>query len=184
MKHISGRTASALAALCVAALSLGACSSEGAGDSASGSTAAESAAVSANPKAPKLTEAQGTFNFLHTEDDGSMRTLVSLKVLGADGWLGLKEEKGQFTILESGKYKVVARGSAGCSGVGSESSDGLGTIGEVHVETKDKADIWSTPAEIDADELYTIELVDADNNVVSCAKSVKWTPPTESESSS
>lgn len=184
MKHLSGSAASALAALCVASLTLAACSTSGTGEDASSASALESAAVSANPKAPELTENVASFNFLRAEDDGSMRTLAHIQVLGSDGWLGLKEEKGQFTILDSGKYKVVARGSAGCSGVGVESSDGLGTIGEVHVESKGKADVWSTPAEIAADDLYTVELVDESNQVISCAKSVKWTPPSETEASS
>lgn len=133
--------------------------------------------VSVDPAAPELTEAVGAYNFIRTTSDSSMRMLATVRVKAAKGWLGLVAERGQFTVLEQGKYTVQARGASGCSGVGSPAAEGLGVIGEVHVDGTQHADVWNVPARIDADSLTTVALVDSDGRLASCAKTVKWVEP-------
>lgn len=181
----AARHTAAAAALGLAATLLVACAGAATdGDNeSSAQTSSSTAPVSVDPAAPKLTEVVSAYNFIRTTDDGSMRMLATVHVKSAKGWLGLADEKGQFTTLEKGKYTVQARGASGCSGVGSPAAEGLGVIGEVHVDSDRQADVWNVPAKIDADSLTTVALVDSEGNLASCAKTVQWTEPSEENQS-
>lgn len=174
------RTVVTTLALCVATTGLVACSD----DASSPEAASESSTrpVQADPNAPELTESGSTYNFVRSNKDGTTGVLATVKVRENGSWVGLADEQGQFTVLDKGTYDVVARGASGCSGVGSEAAKGLGVIGKVIVEDENKADVWSTPAEVDSDSLTTLALVDSDNVLKACAKTVNWTEPTSTAS--
>lgn len=181
MKRRTVRTSPVVAAIALAALTLGACGTDEGNGGENGETTA-SAAVSVDPAAPELTEREGAYNFIRSGDDGRTYTLAHVKVMSEDGWLGLADDEGQYTALEDGEYKVVARGDSGCAGVGLESDEGLGIIGEVHVADS-TADVWSTPVETDTEYLTTVALVDGDDEIVACGRAVTWTEPTTTSTS-
>lgn len=186
MLGVKRRTASVAVMGCAAVL-LASCTGVNASSNKDESKDAEAsvstAPVSVDPAAPKLTEKVGAFNFIHTKDDGTMSMLATVHVKGAKGWMGLADEKGQFTTLEKGIYKVQARGASGCSGIGSPAAEGLGVIGEIHVDDNRNADVWSVPSKVDENSFTTVALVDSDGDLASCAKSVTWTEPTEENDS-
>ncbi|MFC3850500.1 hypothetical protein ACFORJ_10045 [Corynebacterium hansenii] len=184
MKPRTRRTAHALVALAASALALGACGSggDGGGDRGTRETTATSAAVSVDPDAPKLTDREGSFNFVRMADDGRSHILGHVKVLSAGGWLGLADDEIAFTSLDDGKYRVIARGASGCPGVGETTDEGLGVIGEIHAE-KGSAKVWNTPVEGEAGSFSTVVLADSDGTVLSCGKSVDWTEPSTPETS-
>ncbi|MEJ5920404.1 hypothetical protein [Corynebacterium sp. H78] len=189
MKRRSTQSASALTALIFASLTLAACGAQDPAESKEAPVAtSESAAVSTNPDAPEMSkeesEREGGYNFIRTEDDGSTTVLSHVVVLSDDNWYGIAEEQGQYTELAKGTYKVVARGASGCGGAGTKSDEGLGVIGEIHVKDKGSADVWSTPAKIDADSFTTVTLIDEEDKIVACAKAVSWTAPSTSATTS
>ena len=117
-----------------------------------------------------------------TDGDGRSHILGHVKVLSADGWLGLADEDIAFTALDDGEYRVIARGASGCPGVGEDTDEGLGVIGEIHA-ADGAAKVWGTPVEADVDSFSTVVLADSDDTVLSCGKSVNWTEPSTSSSS-
>lgn len=185
MKRRIARTSPVVAAIALAALTLGACGAgegngNGTGNGGDGGETTTSAPVSVDPAAPQLTEREGAYNFIRSGDDGRTYTLAHVKVMSSDGWLGLADDEGQYTALENGEYKVVARGESGCSGAGATSDEGLGVIGEIHVDGS-TADIWSTPVQTETEYLTTVALVDGNDEIVACGRAVSWTEPTETE---
>lgn len=183
MKPRTSRTAPALVALAASALALAACGADGDGDGGNGGEApTSSAAVSVDPDAPELDEREGSYNFVRLTDDGRSHILGHVKVLSADGWLGLADDEVTFTALDDGKYRVIARGSSGCPGVGETTDDGLGVIGEIHA-ADGAAKVWGTPVETEVGSFSTVVLADSDDTVLSCGKSVDWTEPTTSSPS-
>lgn len=183
MKPRTSRTAPALVALAASALALAACGADGNGNGGDETeTTTSSAAVSVDPDAPELDEREGSYNFVRMTDDGRSHILGHVKVMSADGWLGLSDGDIAFTALDDGKYRVIARGSSGCPGVGEETDEGLGVIGEIHAEDG-AAKVWGTPAETEVDSFSTVVLADSDDTVLSCGKSVDWTEPTTSSTS-
>lgn len=184
MLGVKRRTASVAVVGCAAVLLASCTDVDASSDKDQNAKASESAVpVSVDPAAPKLTERVGAFNFIRTKDDGTMSMLATVHVKSAKGWMGLTDEKGQFTTLEKGKYKVQARGASGCSGVGEPAAEGLGVIGEVHVDGNRNADVWSVPSKVDENSFTTVALVDSDGDLASCAKSINWTEPTEENDS-
>lgn len=171
------------AGACALVLGISACAPAGSEQEEASSSATSTAPVSVNPDAPALKEKLGAFNFIRTNDDGTMAMLATVHVKSTQDWVGLVDEKSQFSVLEKGKYIVQARGASGCSGVGSPASEGLGTIGEVHSSGDNSVDVWSTPTKIDSDSFTTVALVDEKGDLAACAKSVKWTEPTASNDS-
>ena len=91
-------------------------------------------------------------------------------------------KEGPFTALDDGEYRVIARGASGCPGVGEDTDEGLGVIGEIHA-ADGAAKVWGTPVEADVDSFSTVVLADSDDTVLSCGKSVNWTEPSTSSSS-
>ena len=184
MKPRTSRTAPALVALAASALALAACGADGNGNGGDETeTTTSSAAASVDPDAPELGEREGSYNFVRMTDDGRSHILGHVKVMSADGWLGLSDEDIAFTALDDGKYRVIARGSSGCPGVGEETDEGLGVIGEIHAEDG-AAKAWGTPVETDVDSFSAVVLADSDDTVLACGKSVDWTEPTTSSSAS
>lgn len=182
MKLRTVRTAPVVASLAMAALALGACGGgSGAGAAEPGETTT-SAAVSANPDAPELTARVGGHNFIRSGDDGRTHMLAHVEVRSADGWIGLQEDEGQFSALDDGKYRVIALDTSTCT-VGADAGEGLGSIGEVHVE-KGAANVWSTPVKAGADEVAALALADSDGSVVSCGRGISWNPPSSAPESS
>ena len=120
-----------------------------------------------------------TFGLAHTIEKAAE---IYVKVLSADGWLGLADEDIAFTALDDGEYRVIARGASGCPGVGEDTDEGLGVIGEIHA-ADGAAKVWGTPVEADIDSFSTVVLADSDDTVLSCGKSVNWTEPSTSSSS-
>lgn len=178
------RVAVATALGCAATLLVSCSGVESSSDKDGNADASSSTApVSVDPAAPKLTERVSAYNFIRTNDDGSMKMLATVQVMSAKGWMGLSDEKGQFTTLAKGKYTVQARGASGCSGIGSPATEGLGVIGEVHVDDKRNADVWNVPSKVDEDSFTTVALVDSNGDLASCAKTVTWTEPTEENDS-
>lgn len=178
------RTAIATALGCATALLVSCAGVDSSSDKGKDANASESAApVSVDPAAPKLTDQVSAFNFIRTNDDGTMNMLATVHVKSAKGWMGLSDEKGQFTTLDKGKYTVQARGASGCSGVGSPAAEGLGVIGEVHVDGNQNADVWNVPSKVDEDSFTTVALVDPNGDLASCAKTVTWSEPTEENES-
>lgn len=183
MNPRTNRTVPALVALAASALALAACGSDGNGDGGDQTEATTgTAAVSVDPDAPELDEREGSYNFVRLTDDGRSHILGHVKVMSADGWLGLSDQDNAFTALDDGTYRVIARGSSGCPGVGEDTDEGLGVIGEIHAEDG-AAKIWSTPVETDVDSFSTVVLADSDDTVLACGKSVDWTEPTTSTTS-
>ncbi|QGS34282.1 hypothetical protein FOB82_04295 [Corynebacterium xerosis] len=182
MKPRTSRTAPALIALAASALALAACGTDGEGGGDGGEATTSTAAVSVDPDAPELEDREGSYNFLRLDDDGRSHILGHVKVLSADGWLGLADEDITFTALDDGEYRVIARGASGCPGVGEDTDEGLGVIGEIHA-ADGAAKVWGTPVEADVDSFSTVVLADADDTVLSCGKSVNWTEPTTSSTS-
>ena len=184
MKPRTSRTAPALVALAASALALAACGADGNGNGGDETeTTTSSAAASVDPDAPELGEREGSYNFVRMTDDGRSHILGHVKVMSADGWLGLSDDDIAFTALDDGKYRVIARGSSGCPGVGEETDEGLGVIGEIHAEDG-AAKAWGTPVETDVDSFSAVVLADSDDTVLACGKSVDWTEPTTSSSAS
>ncbi|MFD5869429.1 hypothetical protein ACFWGD_12595 [Corynebacterium sp. NPDC060344] len=186
MKPRTRRTATALLALAAPALALAACGdggTDGNGDGTGEGGETTSAAVSVAPDAPELVDAEGAYNFVRLTDDGRSHILGHVKVLSADGWLGLADDEITFTALDDGEYTVIARGASGCPGVGETTDDGLGALGEIHA-TDGAAKVYGTPAEADADDLSTVVLADSDDTVIACGKSVDWTEPTSATATS
>ena len=178
------RVAVATALGCAATLLVSCSGFESSSDKDGNADASSSTApVSVDPAAPKLTERVSAYNFIRTNDDGSMKMLATVQVMSAKGWMGLSDEKGQVTTLDKGKYTVQARGASGCSGIGSPAAEGLGVIGEVHVDDKRNADVWNVPSKVDEDSFTTVALVDSNGDLASCAKTVTWTEPTEENDS-
>ena len=99
------------------------------------------------------------YNFVRLTDDGRSHILGHVKVLSADGWLGLADEDIAFTALDDGEYRVIARGASGCPGVGEDTDEGLGVIGEIHA-ADGAAKVWGTPVEADVDSFSTVVLAD------------------------
>lgn len=182
MKPRTSRTAPALIALAASALALAACGTDGEGGGDGGEATTSTAAVSVDPDAPELEDREGSYNFLRLDDDGRSHILGHVKVLSADGWLGLADEDITFTALDDGEYRVIARGASGCPGVGEDTDEGLGVIGEIHA-ADGAAKVWGTPVEADVDSFSTVVLADSDDTVLSCGKSVNWTEPSTSSSS-
>lgn len=183
MKPRTTRTAHALVALAAAALALAACGSDGgdAGTDAGPAATSSSAPVSVDPDAPELTEREGAFNFIKMSDDGRSHILGHVKVMSGDGWLGLADEEIDYTTLDDGKYRVIAAGASGCPGVGSDAGEGLGVVGEIHVE-HNAAKVWGTPVKTEVDSFSTPVLADSDGTVLACGKKVNWSEPTSSTS--
>lgn len=138
--------------------------------------------VDIDPDAPALDDDFGAFNFIRSESNGQMSMLATVRVATGGDWMGLRDHKAQYSALDDGIYEVHARGASGCSGVGSEAAEGLGVIGQIHVRNN-RADIWSDPSEVDSDSLTTVALVDGEGILQSCAKSVKWSDPKQSNDS-
>ena len=182
MKPRTSRTAPALIALAASALALAACGADVEGGGDGGEETTSTAAVSVDPDAPELEDREGSYNFLRLDDDGRSHILGHVKVLSADGWLGLADEDIAFTALDDGEYRVIARGASGCPGVGEDTDEGLGVIGEIHA-ADGAAKVWGTPVEADVDSFSTVVLADSDDTVLSCGKSVNWTEPSTSSSS-
>lgn len=182
MKPRTSRTAPALIALAASALALAACGTDGEGGGDGGEATTSTAAVSVDPDAPELEDREGSYNFLRLDDDGRSHILGHVKVLSTDGWLGLADEDIAFTALDDGEYRVIARGASGCPGVGEDTDEGLGVIGEIHA-ADGAAKVWGTPVEADVDSFSTVVLADSDDTVLSCGKSVNWTEPTTSSTS-
>lgn len=182
MKPRTSRTTPALIALAASALALAACGTDGEGGGDGGEATTSTAAVSVDPDAPELEDREGSYNFLRLDDDGRSHILGHVKVLSADGWLGLADEDITFTALDDGEYRVIARGASGCPGVGEDTDEGLGVIGEIHA-ADGAAKVWGTPVEADVDSFSTVVLADSDDTVLSCGKSVNWTEPTTSSTS-
>ena len=182
MKPRTSRTAPALIALAASARALAACGTDGEGGGDGGEATTSPAAVSVDPDAPELEDREGSYNFLRLDDDGRSHILGHVKVLSADGWLGLADEDITFTALDDGEYRVIARGASGCPGVGEDTDEGLGVIGEIHA-ADGAAKVWGTPVEADVDSFSTVVLADSDDTVLSCGKSVNWTEPTTSSTS-
>src|SRR5690606_17347442 len=99
MKPRTSRTAPALIALAASALALAACGTDGEGGGDGGEATTSTAAVSVDPDAPELEDREGSYNFLRLDDDGRSHILGHVKVLSADGWLGLADEDIAFTAL-------------------------------------------------------------------------------------
>ena len=161
---------------CAAAVGLVACSNEGSAPEEASASSTRPVQTDAN--APKLTETGSTYNFVRTENDGSMVMLATVKTRTNGSWMGLADEENQFSELEAGTYDVVARGASGCGGVGSEAAEGRGVIGKVMAKDNNRVDVWSTPAQVSEADVTTLALVDSDNILQACAKTVDWTEPT------
>ncbi|WP_295624839.1 hypothetical protein [uncultured Corynebacterium sp.] len=182
MKPRINRTAPALFALAASALTLVACGAADEGTAEAEATET-SAAVSVDPDAPELDENEGAYNFLLLDDDGRSHILGHVRVMSSGDWLGLSDGDVEFTALDDGEYRVIARGASGCPGVGETTDDGLGVIGEIHADSG-AAKVWGTPVESEVESFATVVLADSDDEVLSCGKAVDWTEPSTSAAAS